>query len=152
MKVRILVADDSTEWSTPFCEFLARMGFKAESVATGSELEQLIKASPQDFDILIVDNSMPERTDEPELPYCGVHTLGVLVSHFSSQNLSPPILNRVIVRSIYSRSDLEVLREREDPDTERGCAQVAEWFDRSSTLDDLMGAIERLSSDIQRLK
>lgn len=147
MDVKILVADDSTKWSAPFCEFLRRMGYSAHAVATGNGLEDVIKNHPDDYDILIVDNSMPEAPDEPELPYCGVRTLGSLVMHYRSRNMWPTILKRVIVRSIYSRADVDVLRNKEDLQTKTGCDHVREWFDRSAPLDDLMGAIDRLSRE-----
>ena len=145
MSVRILIADDSANWSAPFCEFLRLMGYEADSVATGTELDNFIKSEPDKCQILIVDNSMPVTPGGPEVPYCGVQTLGSLIQHF--RNGPPRILKRVIVRSIYSKADVEVLRGTDDSCIKLGCEQVKteDWFDRSAPLDDLIGAIERLS-------
>jgi hypothetical protein len=150
MTGRILVADDSTEWSKSFCGFLSRMKYQAESVATGAELRDAITTRPDDYDVLIVDNSMPEEHGEEEIPYCGVRNLGRLVSHFWDQGKAPPILAHVIVRSIYSKSDLDVLRQQDDAETKEGCERVAKWFDRNVTLDDLMSAITELIGDMRR--
>ena len=141
MTARILVADDSTLWSGPFCDFLARWGYQADSVATGEELMDRIQQRPDDYDILIIDNSMPEKEGGPELPYCGVCILGRLVSHFNEQERYPEVLRHVIVRSIYSRQDLDNLRNEADVETEMGCTQVATWLDRNAPLAQLMEAI-----------
>ena len=145
-QTRILVADDSTEWSKPFCDFLERWGYRAESVATGKDLMDSIQSNPDAHDILIVDNSMPEHEGAAELPYCGVLIVGRLVAHFRTQEQFPAVLEHVIVRSIYSREDLKDLRREGDPETQAGCDQVAVWLDRNVTLDELMGSITRLAN------
>src|SRR5262245_48586917 len=111
MTARILVADDSTDWSKPFCDFLNQRGYRARSVATGNELFTSVRNAPNEYDVLIVDNSMPEKAGEEEIAYCGVRMLGLLVTHFSSQPPLPAVLDHVIIRSIYSRQDMNSLRK-----------------------------------------
>lgn len=138
MKMRILVADDSTDWSKPFCEFLRRRGFNAKSVATGQELYDRIVAEQDDYDVLIVDNSMPASEGGEEIPFCGVLQLGRLVLHFEQSGTMPEILNHAIVRSIYSQSDIQNLCGVDNIEVMAGCKRVAAWFDRSVPLDTLM--------------
>jgi CheY-like chemotaxis protein len=146
MSARILVADDSINWSKPFCDFLNQRGYHATSVATGQELFTRVCNAANDYDILIMDNSMPETAGEQEIPYCGVLILGRLVAHFRDQTPPPAVLDRVIVRSIYSRQDMNSLRLEGDNQTELGCSKVALWLDRSVTLDELMRAVLSLST------
>lgn len=146
MTARILVADDSIEWSKSFCAFLTQLGYQARSVATGSELFTSVLNAPNDYDILIVDNSMPEVAGEEEIAYCGVRMLGLLVTHFNSQPPLPAVLDHVIIRSIYSRQDMNSLRKEGDDQTELGCSKAALWLDRNVPLDELMRAISRLST------
>jgi|SRR6185369_2038068 len=144
MTARILVADDSINWSKPFCDFLNQRGYHATSVAKGNELFTSVLNAPHDYDILIMDNSMPEADGEQEIPYCGVRILGMLVAHFRDHTVPPALLDRVIVRSIYSKQDINSLRNEADDLTVLGCSQVALWFDRSIPLDELMRAVNSL--------
>jgi len=70
--------------------------------------------------------------------------LGMLVAHFRDHTVPPALLDRVIVRSIYSKQDINSLRNEADDLTELGCSQVALWFDRSIPLDELMRAVNSL--------
>ena len=146
MITRILVADDSIDWSKAFCDFVNQRDYQATSVATGKELFNSVLNAPNDYDILIVDNSMPEVAGEEEIAYCGVRMLGLLVTHFSSQPVFPAVLSHVIIRSIYSRQDMNSLRKEGDEQTELGCSKAALWLDRNVPLDELMRAILRLST------
>ncbi len=147
---RILIADDSIEWSKPFCDFLNQRGYQARSVATGNELFNSILKAPNDYDILIMDNSMPEEAGGQEIPYCGVRVLGMLVAHFRDQKALPPLLDRVIVRSIYSQQDMNSLRLEGDDQAKLGCSKVALWLDRNVPLDELMRAILSISAALPR--
>ena len=60
MKLRLLVAEDSTEFRTLIVEAFSKRGWDVQSVESGFEALALIKA--QKFDLLISDIRMPNGT------------------------------------------------------------------------------------------
>ena len=142
MEKMVLVADDSVEWREAFCEYLRHRGLRAEGVGTGAELSHTLRKRPDTYAVLVVDNSMPESEGDEELPYCGIKAIHDLRKHLNSTGNVPSALDKVIIRSIYSREDIRDIM----PDAASCSLKTAEWFDRNVTLDELMRSITRLLS------
>ncbi len=59
---RIVIVDDETSIAASMQMILTKLGYKVTSFTNSTEALQAIEANPDDFDVLITDFSMPQRT------------------------------------------------------------------------------------------
>jgi CheY-like chemotaxis protein len=142
-EIKVLIADDSDDWREAFCEFLGRLGWKAEGVPTGSDLRQKLLQDVAAYDVVLVDNDMPESFGQDDLRYCGLKVIAEVVAAPHAAELH----RRVIIRSVYSKEDIvDELRHALPRTIEVPIIPPARWFDRTVPLADLVSAMERVAA------
>ena len=103
-QIRILYVDDEESLALLGEEFLGDMGYQVSSVLSGILALQLYQQNPQDFDLLITDESMPAMNGielaqkiyqiDPQLPVilCSGHLLTMLEAGMENTNIQAVLL------------------------------------------------------------
>lgn len=93
---RVVIIDDEKAITATIQSILEHLGYKVTTFTDGLAALAKIKSSPDDFDIVITDYSMPKITGlelTKELKKAGIHIPVILASGYVGKNIKNAALN-----------------------------------------------------------
>ncbi len=105
-EAKILLVEDEDSVRQMMLEMLARLGYKAESCASGLEALDRLREEPGEFDLVITDENMPKMTgtelvhqvhfDFPDIPF-------IMLTGYAQQQLEDIAKNHPAIKAILKK-------------------------------------------------